>query len=327
MRILVTGASGFIGQITSQELLKDTTHYLILTDVVEPNLPDGTKLSSNANFVKGDLLEVADEIVAKDLDAAILLHGVMSSAAEADFDLGYRANVEMTWALLNKIAKKAPGIRVIYASSEAVYGRPVPKFGVTENHIPAPENSYGHQKVICETLINDYTRRGLIDGLSLRFPTISVRPGKPSPAVTSFLSGIIREPLAGQLCKLPLKERSWKHWVCSPKTLVYNIIVALSVPKDVLPSHRRSVNVPGFAVTIQNMLDALEEVGGKDKLKFVQEEHIEDLQPLLHSWADDFDNSLGLSLGMKQDHSFVQSVRDYVETTGMDIGGTGSGVH
>ncbi|KAI1170187.1 putative nucleoside-diphosphate-sugar epimerase [Nemania sp. FL0916] len=314
MRILITGAAGFIGQIVSKELLADESNELILVDVIEPPVPLGSKYPQNAKSVKADLVESAASVVQPGLDSAILLHGIMSSGAEANFELGYRVNVDATISLLNALVKVCPGVRVLYASSEAVYGSPVPKEGVTELDIPAPELSYGCQKIVCETFINDYTRRGLINGFSLRFPTISVRPGKPTAAVTSFLSGIIREPLNGQVCKLPLKDRNWRHWMSSPKTLVRNIVVALKLPRDALAPHRRAINMPGFAVTVQDMLDALEELGGKDKLALVEEEDIPELRPVLYSWADDFDNTLALSLGMKQDTSFKNSVRDYIET-------------
>ncbi|ETS81551.1 hypothetical protein PFICI_06553 [Pestalotiopsis fici W106-1] len=314
MRILVTGAAGFIGQIVAQALLEDEANQLILTDIIEPPIPRDARNPNQARVVKADLFEAAASVVDNNLDAAILLHGVMSSGAEADFELGYRVNVDATRSVLNCLTKVCPGVRVIYASSEAVYGSPVPKSNVTEADIPTPELSYGCQKIICETFINDYTRRGLINGFSLRFPTISVRPGKPAAAVTSFLSGIIREPMNGLPCSIPLTDRSWRHWMCSPKTLVHNILVTLSLPRDALAPHRRAVNVPGFAVTVQDMLDALEQVGGKEKLVLVMEEEVPELKPILYSWADDFDNSLGLSLGMKQDSSFVQSALDYKET-------------
>ncbi|KAI1312178.1 putative nucleoside-diphosphate-sugar epimerase [Xylaria venustula] len=314
MRILVTGAAGFIGQIVSKELLADDSNQLMLVDIIEPAVPPGSKHPQNAKLIKADLVESAAGLVEKGLDAAILLHGVMSMGAEANFELGYRVNVDATRSLLNALSTTCPGVRVLYASSEAVYGSPVPKNGVTEADIPTPELSYGCQKIICETFINDYTRRGLINGFSMRFPTISIRPGKPSAAVTSFLSGIIREPLNGEVCTLPLQDRAWRHWMCSPKTLVYNILVALKLPRDALPPHRRAINMPGFAVTVQDMLDALEYLGGKDKLALVHEEEVLELRHVLYSWADDFDNRLGLSLGMKQDTSFENSVRDYIET-------------
>ncbi|KAI0971622.1 putative nucleoside-diphosphate-sugar epimerase [Xylaria arbuscula] len=314
MRILITGAAGFIGQIVSKELLADDSNELILVDVIEPTVPPESKHPQNAKLIKADLVDSAASLVKKGLDVAILLHGIMSLGAEANFELGYQVNVDATRSLLNALATTCPGVRVLYASSAAVYGSPVPKKGVTEADIPTPELSYGCQKIICETFINDYTRRGLINGFSLRFPTISIRPGKPSAAVTSFLSGIIREPLNGDVCTLPLKDRAWRHWMCSPKTLVYNILVALKLPRDALSPHRRAINMPGFAVTVQDMLDALEHLGGKDKLTLVHEEEILELRSVLYSWADDFDNSLSLSLGMKQDSSFENSVRDYIET-------------
>lgn len=314
MRILITGAAGFIGQIVSKELLSDESNELVLTDVIKPSIPHGSKFPSHAKTIQADLIETPATIIQEGLDAAILLHGVMSSAAEADFELGYRVNVDATRSVLFNLAKICPGVLVIYASSEAVYGSPVPKSGVTEADIPTPEMSYGCQKVICETLINDLTRRKMINGFSLRFPTISIRPGAPSAAISAFLSGIIREPLNGEFCIVPLKDRSWRHWMCSPKTLVYNILVTLKLPRDTLPPHRRAVNVPGFAVTVEEMLEALEHVGGKEKLALVREEEVPELKSTLYSWADDFDNSLGLSLGMKQDKSFLQSVLDYIET-------------
>jgi nucleoside-diphosphate-sugar epimerase len=312
--ILVTGGAGFIGQIVSKALLDDESVQLTVVDVIEPPIPHGAKYPQNAKTVKADLVEASASVVPSGLDTAILLHGIMSSATEADLELGYRVNVDATRALLMSLAKKCPGVRVIYASSAAVYGTPVPKKGVSEADICTPEMSYGCQKLICETLINDFTRRGLMNGFSLRFPTISIRPGKPSPAISAFLSGIIREPLNGLECRVPLRDRAWRHWMCSPKTLVYNVLVATKLPRDALAPHRRAVNVPGFAVTVQEMMDALEEVGGKDKLDLVKEEPVPEMQSTLYSFADDFDNSLGLSLGMRQDTSFLQSCHDYLET-------------
>lgn len=312
MRVLITGAAGFIGQLVAKELLENQSNEVVLTDVVKPSVPAGSKHPQNAKSVEADLVTTSASLLDKKFDAVLLFHGIMSSAAEANFELGYRVNVDATRALIENLAKSCPGVRVIYTSSEAVYGRPIPK-RVTEDVAPTPESSYGCQKLICENLINDFTRKGFINGFSLRLPTISVRPGSPTGAASSFTSGIIREPLNGEICIVPLEDRAWRHWMCSPKTLLENIIITLQLPKDSLPPHRRAVNLPGFAVTVQDMMDALEEVGGKDKLRFVEEKENPILKPILYSWADDFDNTLGLSLGMKQDSSFVQSVRDYKE--------------
>ncbi|CAK7205978.1 hypothetical protein SEUCBS139899_008761 [Sporothrix eucalyptigena] len=319
MRILITGAAGFIGQITARALLNEGRYdEVVLTDIVEPPVPANTKYPERARCVKADLAnpeEVASVVGSSGLESVILLHGIMSSGAEANFELGYHVNVDATLSVLNCLVKTCPGVRVLYASSEAVYGRPVPKTGVTEDDIATPEMSYGCQKIICETYLNDYTRRGLINGFSLRFPTISVRPGAPSAAISSFLSGVIREPLNGQPCVIPLKDRAWRHWMSSPKTLVHNLVeVALKLPREALPLHRRSVNLPGFAVTVQEMLDALEAVGGKEAVALVEEREVPEIKSTLYSWADDFDNTLALSLGMKKDTSFVNSVRDYKDT-------------
>lgn len=137
-----------------------------------------------------------------------IFHGIMSAGSEANYDLGLKVNLDGTRVLLEKLRQTKPGTRVIYASSQAVYGRPFPDT-ITEDVFPTPEGSYGSEKLMCELLINDMTRRGFIDGFSLRFPTISVRPGKPSQAASSFISGIIREPLAGKECVVPVKDRSF----------------------------------------------------------------------------------------------------------------------
>jgi len=310
MHILITGAAGFIGQLLAEELLNDPTYRVTLTDIHQPPVPKGVRYPQNATAVKADLLAGAKDVVDSSLDAVYAFHGIMSSGSEANFDLGMSVNVDATRNLLEALRHTCPGVRVIYASSQAVYGQPLPEV-VTDSVIPTPESSYGAEKIICETLINEYTRRKFITGFTLRFPTISVRPGAPTAAASSFLSGMIREPLGGKECVIPIEDRSFKSWLCSPRTLVYNLLVTLRLPADSIPPHIRQINVPGISVTVQGMMDALEKVGGKDKLALLREKEDPAVVPILKSWPTQFDNTQATSLGMKRDETFEQAVQDY----------------
>ncbi|KAH8424101.1 SDR family oxidoreductase [Aspergillus melleus] len=310
MNILITGGAGFIGQLLAKELLNDPSYNVILTDINEPPIPKGVKYPQNARAVTADLLSGAETVVDKSLDAVYAFHGIMSSGSEANFDLGMSVNVDATRNLLESLRKTCPGVRVIYSSSQAVYGQPLPEV-VTDSVIPTPQSSYGAEKIICETLVNEYTRRGFINGFVLRFPTISVRPGRPTAAASSFLSGMIREPLDGVECVIPVEDRSFKSWLCSPRTLVHNLILTLTLSADAVPPHIRQINVPGICVTIQEMMDALEAVGGRDKLAFLKEKEDPALKAILDSWPTRFDNTQAISLGFKRDESFEQAVRDY----------------
>lgn len=309
-KILITGAAGFIGQFLARELLQDPSNTLILTDAVAFSPPKGAQNPQNATAIQADLLEDLS-MVHPDLDAVFILHGIMSAGSEANFELGLRVNLDATRKLLVKISETCPGIKVVYASAGAVYGQPLPDV-INENVVPTPQSSYGSQKLMCEMLINDLSRRGMIDGVSLRLPSISVRPGKPTAAASSFISGIIREPIAGVECIVPLKDRSFPSWVCSPKTLMQNLIHALDLPGEFLPRHKRTIIAPGVVVTIQDMLDALATVAGPQTLQYVKEVDDPELGRILCSWAWNYDCRLAIGLGFEEDAGFEQAVRDYV---------------
>lgn len=192
MHILITGAGGFIGQLIASALLDDSQYTITLVDIAKPQIPARVKYPQNAQTVAADLSDATclTSFVTKDLSAVYVLHGIMSSGSEADFELGMRGNVHSTMNLLEALRETCPGVRVIYTSSLAVYGSPVPDV-VHNGIIPTPQSSYGAEKIVCETLINDYTRRKFIVGFILRLPTIVVRPGKPTAAASSFFSGFL----------------------------------------------------------------------------------------------------------------------------------------
>jgi nucleoside-diphosphate-sugar epimerase len=221
-----------------------------------------------------------------------------------------KVNFEATKILLETLRKSCPGVRVIYASSGAIYGGKVQQ-PIRETTRPTPESSYGAEKLMCESLINDYTRRGFVDGLILRFPTISVRPGKPTAAASSFLSGIIREPMNHEECVIPVEDRSFRHWLCSPRILVQNLEFSLTLQLDLLPGYDRAVNHPGIGVSIQDMMDSLARVGGQDKISYLREQADPKLEPILYSWPTDYDNTKALGLGFKRDVFFDDIVQDY----------------
>lgn len=314
MRILITGAAGFIGQILAKKLLDDeeSVPTVVLTDIIEPPIPSGAKFPQNAKSIKADLNSESSLVVDKALDAVYVFHGIMSSGAEANYELGMKANFDATRSLLETLRSTCPGVRVIYASSQAVYGSSA-ILPITETQLPLPETSYGAEKMMCEYLINDYTRRGFINGLTLRFPTVTVRPGKPTAAASSFISGMIREPMNGIKCQIPLKDRTWRHWLCSPRTLVRNLVFALSLEKDALPSFDRSLNHPGIGVSLQEMRDSLARVGGEDKLALLEETDEPVLKKILYSWPAGFDNAKAVALGFARDVSYDDIVRDYKE--------------
>ena len=310
MKVLITGAGGFLGQLLAEHLLKDG-HTLVLSDIFEPPVPAGaSNHKQNATCIKADLHDDPNAVLSKDLDAMYVFHGIMSAGSEADLELGYRVNVHSTLNLLEAVRKTCPGIRLIYASSCAAFGQPLPKWP-SEATVPTPQGSYGTQKIMIEQVVNDYTRRGIISGITLRFPTISVRPGKPSQAASSWMSGIIREPLQGKESELPCDD-DFECWLGSPKTLAENLKIALKLPGDCMPPHIRQVIVPGITATVGEMLQALKEVGGEEALKLVKKKPMTaETQAVLESWSVRFDVSKALGLGFIPEQPFKGAVEDF----------------
>jgi len=325
--ILITGASGLIGPALAARLLSDPQYRVIMTDIVPPTVPSGAAHPGKAVCIAADLCDakqVADLVrTAQPLHAVFMFHGIMSSGSEANPPLALKVNFDATRALLMHLSESNKGVRVIFASSNAVYGPPLPEI-VTDQTTPTPTSVYGTCKYMVELLINDLSRRGLVDGFSVRFPSVSVRPGKPTAAASSFLSGIIREPMAHQECIVPIRDRAFKATLCSPSTCIENLVRVMNWPSDVLPPHIRAINFPGVIGSIQEMMDALAKLGGEDKLKYIKEEPNEVDERLLRSWAWNVDYSTPMKLGLKMDDGVEGLVKEYINGLGRTTQKTGT---
>jgi nucleoside-diphosphate-sugar epimerase len=318
MSILITGAGGYVGQELTAALLESTPleTRLVIADVspLPPLLPSAQKHASRVKSVQLDLTSAphVDELIndTNPYDAVYILHGIMSSGAEANFELGLQVNLDSIRYILDRLRTTMPGVKTVFTSSLAVYGVPPPGVLISEaNFPPVPCTSYGSQKLMVELLVNDYSRRGFLDGRCVRLPTVTVRPGKPTQAASSFASGIVREPLNGEKAILPVSKDT-DVWLCSPHTVVKNLVLAKDIPKEAFGSSR-SVNLPGQKVSVHQILDALEEVGGKEKRDLVEEKHDEEIDRIVQTWATCYDTSRAAKLGFSNDVPFLETVKKY----------------
>ncbi|KAJ4011996.1 hypothetical protein NW752_004390 [Fusarium irregulare] len=307
--ILITGAGGFIGQEILAPLLDSNPNiHLTITDLSTPPVPE--TYNSRITSLSADLTSpsVVDQLITSQrFEAVYLLHGLMSGGSEANLDLGLKVNVDSVRYVLDALRTKLPGVKVVFSSSCAVYG---PDEGyVTEKTLPQPKSSYGAEKLIAELLVNDFSRRGLIDGRIVRLPTVVVRPGKPSAAASSFASGIVRESLQGIPNVLPV-PKNISMWICSPATVIQNLITIKDIPAEKF-GDSRIVNLPGITVSVQDILDAVEKVGGKEAVGYVKEEEDEALYKIVKSWPPWFDASRAKGLGLKEDGELVDAVKAF----------------
>jgi nucleoside-diphosphate-sugar epimerase len=312
MRIIITGAGGFVGQTLAQALVETLPDAeLILADVQPPLNPTS---SEQVICLDADLTDPAacQSLIERCPDTVYILHGIMSSGSEANLELGLEVNFDSVRSLLDTIRQKKPGTKVIFSSSCAVNGRAAVENVATETDVvPMPESSYGTQKLMIEYLINDYSRRGLIDGRILRLPTVFVRAGAPTAAASSFVSGMVREPVHGQHSELPV-DRNIGIWLTSPRTLAYNLMHAMNVPAEQF-GHFRTVLLPGYTATSGEILGALEKIAGKDTRALVTEKRDETIQRIVLSWPAKYNTSRAKSLGFSEDVGLEQTIRDFIE--------------
>jgi len=302
MRILVIGAAGMIGRKLVQRLARDKAGELILHDVVPF---EGASAVSDLS-APGE----AGKLVASRPELIFHLAAVVSGEAEADFDKGYRVNLEGTQRLFEAVRKENYRPRLVFTSSIAVFGAPFPE-AIDDEFLSAPLTSYGTQKAIGELLLSDYSRRGFIDGIGLRLPTICVRPGKPNKAASGFFSGIIREPLAGQEAVLPVPE-TVRHWFASPRAAIGFLLHASRMNTEQLGT-RRNLSLPGVSATVAEQIDALRKVAGEKVAQRIRREPDPAIVRIVEGWPRNFDAKRAAALGFRADASFEEIIRIHIE--------------
>lgn len=316
MHILVTGAAGMIGRklttrlVTDGQLNGQSIDRLTLIDVVPPQKPRG--FAGVIEISTSDLSDPGAAVKAVAGEPGMIFHlaGVVSGEAEIDLEKGYRVNLDGTRALLEAIRAANYQPKVVFTSSIAVYGAPFPQSIPDDFHL-APLTSYGTQKAICELLLADYSRRGFLDGVGIRLPTICVRPGKPNKAASGFFSGIIREPLAGQEALLPVAD-SVRHTHASPRAAVGFLVHAAGLTREQL-GPRINLAMPGVSCTVGEQIDALRRVAGDKVVARIRREPDQLVQRIVASWAERLDAKRARDLGFKAEATFDAIIRAHIE--------------
>ena len=318
MNVVITGGAGFLGTRLARRLLERGTlsdasgrvreiASITLLDVAPAAPFDDKRVRS----IVGDLADASlvEQALPRDTDTVFHLAAAVSGQAEAEFDVGMRVNLDATRALLERCRKLASSPKLVFTSSLAVFGGPVPD-PVPDDAPLMPQASYGAQKAIGEYLVYDMTRKGMIDGRSLRLPTVTVRPGKPNRAASSFASGIIREPLSGVAAICPVAGTT-KMWVQSPRAAVDNLIVGHEAPASSF-TYTRSINVPGISVAVGDMVIALRDVAGEEVASRVKWDYDPAIDKIVSTWPSNFAPRLGSAIGMRADADFAGIVRAYI---------------
>src|SRR3954447_7381288 len=315
MRIVITGGCGLLGRRVAMRLLESGTaggpvEKLILFDNAPPALPppDDIRLS----VVTGDIADrgTVASLIAPGTDAVFHLAAIVSGQAEADTDLGYRVNLDGTRAVLDACRALGTTPRLIFASSLAVYGGALPP-EVGEATALTPQSSYGAQKAIGEFLVNDYSRKGFIDGLALRLPTVVVRPGLPTRAASPFASSIIREPLSGREAVCPVSPHTVMA-LASPRRIVAGLVHALDLPSGALGA-RRSLQLPGFSVSVGEMAEALRRAAGEEVYRRIQWQPDPQIQAIISSWPQSLAAPRAEALGFGRDSGIDEVIAAFIE--------------
>lgn len=317
MKILIIGGAGMIGRKTAERIATDghlggkAVEAITLYDVVPAVVPAGAKMP--VKVLAGDLPAAgeAEMLVADKPDVIFHLAAIVSGEAEQDFEKGYRINLDGTRGLLEAVRAAGYKPRTVFSSSVAVFGAPFDPDGIDDEFLSAPLTSYGTQKAIGELLVSDYSRKGFLDGISIRLPTICVRPGKPNKAASGFFSNIMREPLAGQEAVLPVSD-SVRHWHASPRAAVGFMQHAATMDLAAV-GPRRALNMPGLSVTVAEQIEALRKVAGETVVARIRREFDPFIDKIVAGWPARFSAKRAQALGFKADASFEEIIRIHIE--------------
>jgi len=314
MHVLVIGAAGMIGRKLVARIAADraiggrAVERVSLVDVVAPEAPAGIPAECRAADLS--LPGEAARMVAARPDLIFHLAAIVSGEAEADFEKGYRINLDGTRFLFEAIRAAGTTPKLVFTSSIAVFGAPFPD-AINDEFHTTPLTSYGTQKAIGELLLSDYSRRGLFDGIGIRLPTICIRPGAPNKAASGFFSSILREPLAGKEAVLPVPD-TVLHWHASPRAAVGFLLHAAALDTARLGA-RRNLTMPGLAATVAEQIEALRRVAGDKAVALIRREPDETVARIVSGWPRKFDASRAEGLGFRAERSFDDIIRVHVE--------------
>lgn len=320
MKVLIIGGAGMVGRKLAERLAKDgrignhDISALTLYDVVPATQPSGAEFP--VSIITGDLPAPGetDKLVADKPDVIFHLAAIVSGEAEQEFDKGYRINLTGTSNLLESVRHKYEADkqkpRIVFTSSIAVFGAPFPEKIPDEYH-HTPLTSYGTQKAIGELLLADYTRKGMLDGIGIRLPTICVRPGKPNKAASGFFSNIMREPLAGHEAVLPVSEKVM-HWHASPRAAVGFLLHAATIDGETV-GPRRNLTMPGLPATVGDQIAALRRVAGEKVVARIRREPDPFIEKIVAGWPTQFDAKRATALGFKSEQTFDEILKVHID--------------
>ncbi|MEO8628122.1 MAG: D-erythronate dehydrogenase [Betaproteobacteria bacterium] len=324
MKVLITGGGGFLGYRLALRLLEHSA--LVGSDgkpapITQITLFDAAfppNMDSRLRCVTGDIADAGSVSAAVGGDTNTVFHlaAVVSAGAEADFELGYRVNLDGTRNLLEACRKLKLPARLVYASSIAAFGGKLPAV-VDDSVTPTPQTSYGTQKVIGEYLITDYSRKGFLDGRSLRLPTIVVRPGKPNLASTSFASGMFREPLNGVVCDVPVDD-STELWILSPAQVIESLIHAHDLSAAAWGTNR-ALNLPGITMSVKQGVDALRRIAGDAVATRVVFKPVERIQTMIKTFPARFNTARAVEMGFNADQDIDAIVDSYIASERIEL--------